>query len=213
MIDGIGIWIGVLLTLCIGSILWRHNPLYSLAEHILVGFTAGHLVVVNYFNVVRFGFEPMIKEGMWINAIPIIIGLLFYGRFFKRASWLTRIPLAYFFGFSGAIGITGMLDASIRQQIYATVLPLWDGSAPLVWNVIPRIDINNIIIIFGTITTLIYFFMTKKHRGLTGRMARVGRVFIMITLGARFGTVVMSRLSLLIDRIYFLLHDWLHLLS
>jgi len=213
VIDNIGIWLGVILTMCIGSILWRHNPFYRLAEHILVGFTAGHLVVVNYFNVMRFGFEPMFKQGMWLNSIPIIIGLLFYARFFKRVAWLTRVPLAYFFGFSGAIGITGMLDASIRQQIYATVLPLWDSSAPLIFNFIPHIHINNIIIIAGTITTLVYFFMTRRHSGVTGGVARVGRAFIMITLGARFGTVVMSRLSLLIDRFYFLLHDWLHILK
>jgi hypothetical protein len=212
MLDNLGIWLAVILTLCIGSILWRHNRFYRVAEHILVGFTAGHLVVVNYFNVVRFGIEPMIEQGMWVNSIPIIIGLLFYARFFKRANWLIRIPLAYFFGFSGAIGITGMLDASIRRQIYATVLPLWDSSITPVWGFIPKININSIIIIFGTITTLVYFFMTKRHRGITGGLARVGRVFIMVTLGARFGTVVMSRLSLLIDRLYFLLHDWLHLL-
>ena len=208
--ETLGIWIAALLTLAIGSLLWRQNPFYRLAEHILVGFTAGHLVVINYFNVANFGVKPMIKGGMWINVVPIIIGLLFYFRFSKRYAWLTRIPLAYFFGLSGAIGITGALDASIRQQIIATVKPLW--SQGLIWGFIPALNINNIIILFGTITTLCYFFMTRPHKGIIGSSAYVGRFFIMVTLGARFGAVVMSRLSLLIDRFYFLMHDWLKIL-
>lgn len=208
--ETLGIWIAALLTLAIGSLLWRQNPLYRLAEHILVGFTAGHLVVINFFNVKNFGIEPMVKGGMWINIVPIIIGLLFYFRFSRRYAWLTRIPLAYFFGLSGAIGITGALDASIRQQIIATVKPLYEPE--IIWGFIPHLNINNIIILVGTITTLAYFFMTRPHKGITGGMAYVGRFFIMVTLGARFGAVVMSRLSLLIDRLYFILHECLKIL-
>jgi hypothetical protein len=35
----------------------------------------------------------------------------------------------------------------------------------------------------------------------------------MVTFGAAFGLTVMSRMSLLIGRIDFLLRDWLHLLG
>jgi len=208
----VGIWIAALLTLAIGSILWRQNPAFRLAEHILIGFTAGHLVVINYYNVLNSGIKPMIQDGRILNAIPIIIGLLFYMRFFKRFAWLTRIPLAFFFGISGAVGIVGALDASIRQQVADTVLPLMTGyTTP--WGSFTFLDVNNAIIIAGTICTLTYFFMTKKHAGLIGGTAKVGRYFIMITLGARFGAVVISRMSLLYERLYFLLHEWMHVLK
>ena len=40
----------------------------------------------------------------------------------------------------------------------------------------------------------------------------VGLVFVMIAFGAAFGYTVMSRISLLIGRAYFLFHDWLGLI-
>lgn len=208
----VGVWIAALLTLAIGSLLWKQNPAFRLAEHILIGFTAGHLVVINYYNVVNTGIKPLLYDGRFLNIVPIIIGALFYMRFSKRFAWLTRIPLSFFFGISGAVGIIGALDASIRQQVAATVLPLVTGySSP--WGSFTFLDVNNAIIIAGTICTLTYFFMTKRHTGIIGGTARVGRYFIMITLGARFGLVVMSRMSLLYGRLYFLLHDWLNILE
>jgi hypothetical protein len=37
----------------------------------------------------------------------------------------------------------------------------------------------------------------------------LGIIFIMVAFGASFGYTVMARISLLIGRFYFLLHDWL----
>jgi len=40
-------------------------------------------------------------------------------------------------------------------------------------------------------------------------VARIGVVFLMVSFGASFGYTVMARISLLIGRMYFLMHDWL----
>ena len=63
--------------------------------------------------------------------------------------------------------------------------------------------------ILGVITTLVYFFFSKEHKGLLGKTASVGIWFIMIAFGASFVYTVMARISLLIGRMNFLLYDWL----
>lgn len=72
--------------------------------------------------------------------------------------------------------------------------------------------INTLLVFSGIICTLTYFFFSAEHRGFVGGVSKVGIIFIMISFGAAFGNTVMGRVSLLIGRIYFLLHDWLPLI-
>ncbi len=68
-----------------------------------------------------------------------------------------------------------------------------------------------LLIFVGTFTGLVYFFFSLEHRRAVGATARVGILFLMVTFGASFGYTVMSRMSLLIGRLDFLLGDWLGL--
>ncbi|MEA3409021.1 MAG: hypothetical protein U9Q95_01595, partial [Candidatus Eisenbacteria bacterium] len=75
------------------------------------------------------------------------------------------------------------------------------------------VSLTNILLVIGLLGTLSYFFFSMKHKGLLGGLARAGIVFLMVGFGASFGYTVMSRFSLLIGRVSFLLHDWLHLID
>jgi hypothetical protein len=67
----------------------------------------------------------------------------------------------------------------------------------------------SIIVVIGVLSTLIYFYFSKEHKGALGVTARVGIWFIMISFGAHFGYTVMGRVSLLIGRVQFLIEDWI----
>ena len=67
--------------------------------------------------------------------------------------------------------------------------------------------------LIGTFSGLIYFFFSKAHTGVFGGTAKVGIFFLMVTFGASFGYTVMSRMSLLIGRIDYLLGDWLGMIN
>ena len=103
----------------------------------------------------------------------------------------------------------GAITGIIVPQVQATLLPL-DLQLP------PVRLANNLIIILATVSTLIYFYYTASARGVPGRAIRAvgstGKWFMMVAFGALFGNVVMSRISLLIGRVQFLLGDWLHLI-
>ena len=60
--------------------------------------------------------------------------------------------------------------------------------------------INEVIILIGVISGLVYFFFSKEHTGIIGKVSRIGVYFLMIKFGASFGFAVMGRISLLIGR-------------
>jgi hypothetical protein len=68
---------------------------------------------------------------------------------------------------------------------------------------------NAIVFTIGLLTSLLFFFYSREHKGALGVFARTGVVFLMVSFGAGYGYTVMSRLSLLIGRFQFLLNDWL----
>jgi hypothetical protein len=54
-----------------------------------------------------------------------------------------------------------------------------------------------------------YFFFTfGKEGSLQGKMAPLGRPLLMVCFGAFFGSTVMARLALLVERVQFVVHDW-----
>ena len=70
----------------------------------------------------------------------------------------------------------------------------------------------NLVLVAGVLSTLVYFFFSKEHKGFIGAGAKLGIWYLMVAFGAAFGYTVMARISLLIGRMQFLLGDWLHLM-
>jgi hypothetical protein len=69
---------------------------------------------------------------------------------------------------------------------------------------------ENLVLIIGVISALIYFFFSMEHKGVIfGGGAKLGIWVLMISFGASFGYTVMARISLLIGRMQFLMGDWL----
>jgi len=206
------IWttIGAILTLSIYSFLYKDNPFYKFAEHLVVGISAGYYLVIYTFNFIvpnvarpvfglELGGEAIRFAGLewWMALIPGLLGLLLYARFFPKFAWVGRWPLGIYVGGYAGLGLSPVMQARVLQQMEANALPLT--------------SLTNILLVVGLLGTLIYFFFSMRHKGVLGVFARIGIVFLMVGFGASFGYTVMSRISLLIGRVDFLLSDWLHL--
>lgn len=204
--ETIGIWLGAALTLCIFSFLYRDNPFYKFAEHLFVGISAGYWATLEWYNVFLPNlWRPLTQEGKLLFLVPFVFGILLFSRFTKNFGWLSRWSMALIIGIYAGIAIVGYGSGDLILQIHANLLPLVTDS----W----LTSFNNILLTVGVITGLIYFFFSKEHKGALGGAAKVGIWFLMISFGASFGYTVMSRMSLLIGRIYFLLVTWLHILD
>ena len=208
--ETIGIFVAAGLTLCVYSFLYKDNPFYKFAEHLFVGVAAGYTIVIAWHQtIMRLIWLPLNTgdTGARISVIiPTAIGLLMFSRFVPKQRWLIRWPLAFMIGTGAGASIPLTMQSLIFRQSEATLQPFSDaGSMQFVTAV------NSIIIAIGVLCVLIYFFFSVEHRGPVGVASKVGIFFLMVSFGAAFGYTVMARISLLIGRVYFLLHDWLHL--
>lgn len=209
MYETIGIWVAAIFTLAMYSFLYKENPLYRLGEHLVVGISTGYFIVLTHTQVLKPRLiDAIALENQWILVIPALLGLLYVTRFFPKIAWLSRYPMAFIMGTSMGVGFPLSMKASVLRQLEATILPLYQAGMP--WQILA----GNIILVFGTLAALIYFFFSKPHRGLFfGTGSKIGIWVIMIGFGATFGFTVMGRISLLIGRVQFLLKDWLGVIN
>jgi len=215
-VQAFGIWVAAFLTLCIYSFLYRDNPFYRFAEHLFVGVSVGYGIVLSvHQGLIPFAWDPFYKaiterelRGL-LKLIPIAIGLLFFARIVPQYAWLVRYPIAILIGIGSGLAIPNVMEASIFSQVHGTLTPFAQIHAR---QLSPFEIFGAVLMLIGVISTLTYFFFSVEHRGAVGGISKVGIIFLMVGFGSAFGNTVMGRVSLLIQRVDFLLRDWLHLI-
>lgn len=215
MIETLGTWIAALLTLCILSFLYKDNPFYKFAEHLFVGVSAAYWAVYYYYNILLPNLiQPLFGRGQIILIVPFILGIMMIMRLFPKVGWVSRWPLAFIVGSYSGYNLITYLQSNALEQVRATLVPFiqiesWKSffTNPGLITFLYAIAIP--VVVVGVITGVIYFFFSKEHKGVFGLFAQIGVWFLMIAFGASFGYTVMARISLLIGRVFFLLHDWL----
>jgi hypothetical protein len=197
MTETFGVWIAALLTLCIFSFLYKDNPFYKFAEHLFIGISAGYWLCRYYRNIFLPNlYTPLFEQGELLYIVPFILGIMMLMRLAPKTAWISRWPLAVIVGTTSGYFLVTYLQSNGLEQVIATLVPLNSFS--------------NIVLVAGVLSGLVYFFFSKPHKGPLGAVAKVGIYFLMVAFGASFGYTVMARVSLLFGRVYFLLHEWLH---
>ncbi|TKJ30577.1 MAG: hypothetical protein CEE40_04410 [Chloroflexi bacterium B3_Chlor] len=210
------VWIAAILTLTVYSYLLADNPLYRLAEHLFVGSSVGYVAVVILHNILRPRLlEPLAQDAgvSWPYVIPLLLGLLLLTKARTSIAWLGNSSVAFLFGVGAALAIGGALLGSLLPQIQASWVSISPATAGSV-----EAAVDNVCLAVGTIGTLAYFYFTMGSGGgprnaLIRFWATVGKWVMLITFGAIFGNRIMGYVSLLIERAYFLLGDWLGLVG
>ncbi|NIN06096.1 MAG: hypothetical protein GTN69_07415 [Armatimonadetes bacterium] len=201
------IWIGAICTLAIYSILYRENPFFRLFEHIFVGLATGYWVqlIIVQIIVPQWG-KPLFVEGKWYWTFAMLIGCMFYFIYSKRYVWIARWAMGLFIGFSAGLGIVAFV-AEYIPQIVASFRPIVEWSNG-------DFHFDSLLVFITLIVVMSYFFFSIEHKNRAlSYSAKTGRWLLMIAFGAIFGNTVMARVSLFIDRVQFLLFDWLKLQS
>lgn len=145
--------------------------------------------------------------------LPLALGVMLLWRLAPKGQWISRWALAFILGYTAGIRLVAHLASDFIMQASATVEafrpPPPDGTIPnfgqqfYFW-------MNNILVLVGVLCGLTYFFFSLEHKGVVGRISRVGIWTLMITFGAGFGFTVMGRIALLVGRFEFLVIDWLN---
>jgi hypothetical protein len=223
--DPIGAIIGFLLTIMVLSYIIGDNFLFRIAIHIFIGVASGYAAILILYNVIWHQvLVPVLQvfntgktDGLVTYAIhvapAVILGIWMMTKLSPRLSrWGTPV-LAFLSGVGAATVVVGAVRGTIFPQVGASVNILNQQSALTVPSNLVGWFINGLIVLVGTVTTLIYFqFGVKRKEGavpaqrsvIMEYLATVGQGFIIVTLGVLFTGVYIAALSALIDRIHFL---------
>jgi hypothetical protein len=205
------IWsvIGFLLTVMIFSYILGDNPAFRLAAYLFVGVTAGYVTVVVFDQVLYPQLVHPLMNGQILTIIPLILSILLLLKVFPPLARFGNIPMAYLVGAGAAVMIGGAILGTIFPQISGTAI-LFNLNTAVAKQIDPAYALfNGILILVGTVTTLMYFYFGAKTNSdqvprrnqFIETLASVGQLFIGITLGALFAGVYSSALSALIERV------------
>ena len=215
MLNDFGPWLAFILTLMVFSYLLGDNPLFRIAQHLLVGLALGFAWIVAWHSVflprviARIGTQDPVEVGY--TLVPLVLGALLLLKSRGSGFKISSLPLAYLFGVGAAIALGGAIFGTLVPQVSATVRSLNPADYPAEW---AWYDVTDaLFIVLGTVCTLLYFTFTAGGQSRLGRLrggavrmgASVGRWFLMFIFGALFGSLTMSRISLLVERITFLM--------
>lgn len=216
----IGSIVALILTLMVYSYLIGDNPLFRIAEHLLVGVSVGFTTVTIIFNVIVPAVNRVrsaASEGNGVVVIlyivPLIAGIVLIFRPFRAARPVTNLVMALVIGVISALTLGGTLAGTLIPQVGATMLPLGNNN-----NGGTTVDIftivGNALLVICTLVTLWYFqfFLRKNDKEpattnrtsvLMQRARQLGRYTIMLALGAVFASVFLTYIAALIDRFSF----------
>ena len=217
MMETIGTVVGIILTLLVFSYLLGDNALYRLAEHLFVGVAVGYALVIAFHNVlapkVLAPLVVAVQESNWEEMTLLLIalgfGFLLLLKPIRPLSWLGNLSVGLMLGVGAALAIGGALLGTLWPQVDATANLSATGSLyQPEWGIL-----SAIVVLVGTIATLFYFYRGVGGRGRLANWSQqfvragrgLGRWFVLIAFAAILATAFMTRLSLLVGRIQFLL--------
>lgn len=229
IVELLGVWLTVILTMAVFSFLYRDNPAYKVAEHLYVGIAAGYTSYQAFRNTIYPNLVKHLLEGMsklrsgdeleiaagfamqWRWG-ALVLGLLVLARLVPKISWISRWPMALVVGAFAGLNLLGFAQANLVDQMHGTMVPLWGRQAlgqPDLLPWFPSVHglasdpstFNHLILVVGVVSVLTYFFFSRKRNRVTGWVGTVGIWFVMVTFGATYGSIVLARISLLIGRV------------
>lgn len=202
-ISEIGLWVGFILTLMVFSAVLGDNYLYRLAVYVFVGMSAGYAAIVTWNSVLIPWIRSTLLSGdpvrVVFGAIPLALGALLLFKSSNRLGRLSGLTMALLIGVGTAVTLVGATAG--------TLIPLTLGANR------PVLDTPSFIIsIAGVVTSLVYFqyLAVRKPDGGTRRslsgatLAFIGQGFIVITLGALYGSAILSSLAVFSDRVAYI---------
>lgn len=200
--DALGLWVAAFFTFSVLSFLWKDNIYYKFGQQFIVGVVVAHNILTAMQAVYNNAITPMILNARYTLIVPLVFGILAYTRLQRGISWASKYPVAVMIGVGTGSMLVGTLRGQIIDQAKLTILDVFKSSN--------SIDIINGLIIFvGVITSLTFFIFTREHTGVLGGSAKIGRIFLMVSLGANWAGETVWYLTQMTGRLMFLYNEWI----
>jgi hypothetical protein len=195
-------WVGALVTIGVWAYLMGERRFFRLAQHLLAGLATGYLVLLAVREVLVPRLLQPLAADPGANALlwpALALALAMAG-----ARWLPRpvvaVPVAILVAGTAAFALGGAVVGTIMPQLAGVVLA--PGLAPN--------DLVNGLLGLAISALVLAAFLHGMPRGrLLVGAAGTGRWLMLGGIGGWLGFLLVSRLAMLVDRLGFLLGDWL----
>lgn len=214
--DQIVQWTGFALTVMVFLYLFLgDNALFRIVSYTFVGVAAGYVAVTILFNVLIPRLIDPLLRGQLFVLVPLVLGALLLFKLSPRLSFLGTWSMAVLVGVGAAVAVGGAIFGTIFGQVSGT-LSIFPRLAQLgaamqqgvLTDWVAQL-LEGLFVLVGTISTLAYFHFgapnrpnqpVERARGIEF-LARIGQVFIGITLGATFAGVYVAAISAFVERL------------
>ena len=199
---------GLILTLMVFSYLIGDNPLFRFAIYLFIGVSSGYAatVVWHYVLVPKLFSQLGDINQLFLLIIPLILSISLLAKLSPRISWIGNFAMAVLVGVGAAAAVGGALVGTLLPQAQAAISAFdltAGGSNPVVK------FFEGTVMLVGTVLTLASFQFsvgrapdgTPKRNLIFEGIARLGRIFIAITLGVLFAGVYVATLTAMIERL------------
>ncbi len=195
-------WVAALVTIVVLGGLIGERRAFGWSQHLLAGLATGFLGLLAIREVIVPRLvEPLLADPG--NRVDLWVGLGLLG-LAAGAPWLPRsitaVPLSIAIGSLAAFALGGAIVGTLLPQL-ATTMARPGGGLAGTGLMVGSAAVSGLVLVS---------FLHGAPRGqLLGAAASVGRWLLVAGLGGWLGYLLLSRLVLLLDRIGFLLGDWL----
>jgi hypothetical protein len=230
--------LGVVATVGLYSVLYRENKFYRFFEHVFLGLASGWTLVALWTEILKSSwYDKMVGtaaegtsaavNGHWAYILLLPIGLMGYFVFSKKHNWVSRIPIGIILGLwsgqqiqiwwnTNGPQIAGTMKPVLPTTWESLTVPSREGATPeraaeIASNIYLSQALSNLAFIVTVLCVLSYFLFSFDVKNKAVKAASTsGRYLLMIGFGAIFGSTVLMRFTLLIDRMYFVWIEWFY---
>lgn len=200
----LGTWAGALVTIAVWSYLVGGRTLFRHLQHLLAGMATGYLALLAIHDVLF----PRLLVPLATKPAdnPLLLVALVACAILAGAAWLPRRVVAPVAGITvgatAAFALGGAVVGTLLPQLAAAVLPPVPGSSGLV---------AGLLALAVSVLVLLSFLRGRPQGRPSDQAAAFGRWLLLGGIGSWLAFLLVSRLALLVDRLGFLLGDWLGL--
>ncbi|MCA1570443.1 MAG: hypothetical protein LC798_09060 [Chloroflexi bacterium] len=200
--DVVATWVAAVVTLVVLGALLGERRVFGWSQHLLAGLATGFLALIAVREVLGprlvepLAADPAGRPELWAGVALVATA--------AAAPWLPRqlsaIPASIAIGSLAAFALGGAVIGTLLPQIDASIVRSGGSVAATVGGVVAAVVTGLVLIGF--------LHGIPRGRKLAAA-AGTGRWLLIAGIGGWLGFLILSRLILLVDRIGFLLGDWL----
>ena len=202
--DVVATWVAAIATLVVLGSLFGERRLFAWSQHLLAGLATGFLALIAIGDVIGprlvepLAADPAGRPELWLGVALAAVT--------AAVPWLPRpvavVPASLAVGALAAFALGGAVIGTLLPQLDASFVRPDRSVAATVGGAVAAV-------ITGLV--LIGFLHGVPRGRLLASAGVTGRWLLLVGLGGWLGFLLLSRLILLLDRIGFLLGDWLGL--